>query len=49
VSFVAELNRRNVIRIALPFRAGAWFLLQIVDNLMPAIDMSEADFRVPGA
>lgn len=33
MSFVDELKRRNVIRVALGYLAGAWLLVQIIDTL----------------
>ena len=36
MSFLAELRRRNVIRVLIAYLAAAWFLIQIVDTVVPA-------------
>jgi TolB-like protein/Flp pilus assembly protein TadD len=41
VSFVAELRRRNVIRMAGLYLVGAWLLTQVASTVLPA-------FEVPG-
>ena len=35
---LAELRRRNVIRVAVGYAAAAWLLLQIVTTTLPAFD-----------
>jgi hypothetical protein len=35
VSFIAELKRRNVIRMAGLYVVGAWLLIQIAETLLP--------------
>ena len=36
MSFVDELRRRNVIRVALAYMAGAWLVMQVADTLIDA-------------
>ncbi len=36
MSFVSELKRRNVVRVALAYMAGAWLLVQIADTMIEA-------------
>jgi len=38
MSFIAELRRRNVIRMAGLYLVGAWLLLQVADTLLPVFD-----------
>jgi len=45
-SFFAELKRRNVIRIALFYGAGAWLLLQVADVLLGIVDAPEGSLRL---
>ncbi len=39
MSFLAELKRRNVIRMAGLYLVGAWLLIQIAETLLPAFDV----------
>ena len=39
MSIFNELKRRNVIRVALAYLAGAWLLIQIADTVFPAYDL----------
>ena len=41
MSFIAELKRRNVIRMAGLYLVGAWLLVQVASTLFPT-------FGVPG-
>ena len=41
MSFVAELKRRNVVRVAVAYLAGAWLLIQIADTVVPAFGWAE--------
>jgi len=45
-SFFAELKRRNVIRVALFYGAGAWVVLQVADVLLGIIDAPEGSLRL---
>ena len=42
---LAELRRRNVLRMAAAYLAGSWLLLQIVETLLPAFDVDEIVLR----
>jgi len=37
--FIAELKRRNVIRVGVAYMVASWLLLQIVDVLVPIFDL----------
>ena len=39
MSLLAELRRRNVIRMAGLFLVGAWLVIQIAETLLPAFDV----------
>ena len=41
MSFLAELKRRNVIRILIAYLAGSWLLLQIADVVLPRLGVSD--------
>ena len=41
MSFLAELRRRNVIRVLIAYLAAAWFLIQIVDTVVPAYGLPD--------
>lgn len=45
-SFIAELKRRNVIRIAVFYGAGAWLILQVADVLLGIIAAPEGSLRL---
>jgi hypothetical protein len=38
VSVIAELKRRNVVRVAVLYGLAAWLILQVADVLIPASD-----------
>ena len=40
-SFVRELGRRNVIRVALAYLAGSWLLIQVADTVLPRLGFSD--------
>jgi len=46
VSFYAELKRRNVLRVAVAYLAGAWLLIQILETLFPIFGLAETSIRV---
>ena len=46
MSFIGELKRRNVIRVAVAYLAGAWLLIQILETLFPIFGLEEASIRV---
>ncbi|NOR18566.1 MAG: hypothetical protein GQ538_00580 [Xanthomonadales bacterium] len=39
MKFIAELKRRNVIRVGVAYLVASWLLLQIVDVLVPILDL----------
>ena len=41
-----ELKRRNVIRVALAYLAGAWLLIQVLETLFPIFDLQETAIRI---
>jgi TolB-like protein len=45
-SLFAELKRRNVIRIALFYGAGAWLVLQVADVLLGIVAAPEGSLRI---
>lgn len=45
-SFFAELQRRNVIRIAMFYGAGAWLVLQVADVLLGIVEAPEGSLRL---
>ena len=46
MSLFAELKRRNVIRVAAAYLAGAWLLIQILETLLPIFGISETAARL---
>lgn len=40
-SFVRELGRRNVIRVALAYLAGSWLLIQVADTVLPRLGFTD--------
>ena len=40
-SFFQELKRRNVFRVAIAFGIASWLILQIVDVVLPLLDLPE--------
>ena len=46
MSFIDELKRRNVLRVALAYLAGAWLLIQIIETLFPIFGYSDAAIRM---
>ena len=40
-SFFSELKRRNVIRVAVLYTVVGWFLIQVVDIVMPRLGIPE--------
>jgi TolB-like protein len=45
MSFIDEVRRRNVHRVALFYLAGAWLLIQVVETVFPAFGMTDAGIR----
>ena len=46
MSLLAELRRRNVLRVAIAYVAGAWLLIQVVETLFPVFGLSDASIRI---
>jgi TolB-like protein/Flp pilus assembly protein TadD len=46
LSFINELRRRNVFRVATAYLAGAWLLVEVAGTLFPIYGLSEAAVRV---
>jgi len=45
MSFIRELKRRNVIRVAIAYAAVSWLLIQVVETLFPVYGLSDAAIR----
>lgn len=41
-----ELKRRNVIRVAIAYLAGAWLIIQIVETLFPVYGLTATHIRI---
>ena len=41
MSFIKELRRRNVFRVAIAYIITAWLVLQVVDILLPMLSLPE--------
>jgi len=46
VSFLAELKRRNVIRVAAAYVAVSWLIIQVVETLFPVFDLGDPAIRI---
>jgi TolB-like protein/Tfp pilus assembly protein PilF len=46
MSFLKELQRRNVIRVALAYLAGTWLLIQVLETLVPIFGLPETLARI---
>ncbi|MFT7243818.1 MAG: TolB-like protein [Candidatus Azotimanducaceae bacterium] len=44
-SFVEELKRRNIFRVATVYAVASWVILQLADVTFPALEILEADIR----
>ena len=40
MSFLAELRRRNVIRVGAAYLVAAWLVVQVVETIAPAFEMA---------
>ena len=40
--FIAELRRRNVLRVATAYLVASWLILQFVDVVFPILGLDEA-------
>jgi len=39
MSFIEELKRRNVVRVAIAYAVASWLLLQVIDVLVPILEL----------
>ena len=46
MSFIAELQRRNVIRMAFLYLVASWVVLQVADVVFPVLDVPEWGLRL---
>ncbi len=46
MSFLSELQRRNVFRVGIAYLAGAWLLIQIAETLFPVFELPNSSIRV---
>ncbi|HEX5764161.1 MAG TPA: hypothetical protein VFY27_01235, partial [Woeseiaceae bacterium] len=42
MSFLKELERRNVVRVALAYLAAAWLFIEVADTVLPRLGFSDA-------
>ncbi len=45
MSFLAELKRRNVLRVGAAYIVGAWIVIQVVDTILPAFGFGDIALR----
>ena len=45
MSFISELKRRNVIRVAMAYAVAAWLIIQVVETILPAFGYGDAAIR----
>ena len=46
MSFLDELRRRNVFRVAIAYGAAAWLVVQLVETVLPVFGVSDTTIRV---
>jgi TolB-like protein len=46
MSILSELSRRNVIRVAIAYLAGAWLLIQVLETLFPIFGVPATSIQV---
>jgi len=46
VSFISELQRRNVVRVAIGYLAGSWLFIQVLETLWPIFGLPETSIRI---
>lgn len=44
--FIEELQRRNLIRVAIAYIAFAWLVIQVVETLFPIYDLTDGRVRI---
>jgi TolB-like protein/Flp pilus assembly protein TadD len=45
MSFIRELRRRNVIRVAMAYAVASWLIIQVVETILPAFGFGDAAVR----
>jgi len=45
MSFLAELKRRNVLRVAVAYVVAAWLVIQVVETILPAFGFGDSAIR----
>ena len=45
MSLLRELQRRNVIRVAIAYVAAAWAIIQVVETLFPVFGLNDEAIR----
>jgi adenylate cyclase len=46
MSFLNELKRRNVLRVAIVYLAGSWLLIQVLETLFPIFGLAETSIQI---
>jgi TolB-like protein/lipoprotein NlpI len=46
LSFINELKRRNVLRVAAAYVVTAWLVIQVVETIFPVYGLSDASIRI---
>lgn len=46
MSFISELQRRNVVRVGIGYLASAWLLIEVLETLFPIFGLPETSVRV---
>jgi len=46
LSFLNELKRRNVLRVAAAYLVSAWLVIQVVETILPAFGFGDAAIRI---
>lgn len=46
MSFVAELKRRNVLRVGAAYLVAAWLLIQVAETILPAFGFGPTAVRI---
>jgi hypothetical protein len=46
MSFLNELKRRNVVRVAIVYLAASWLLIQVLETLFPIFGLAETSIQI---
>ena len=46
MSFIDELKRRNVLRVAAAYVVASWLIIQVVETIFPAFGFGDAAVRI---